>query len=351
MSVKSLGFHPLAEVLPLIEGTEFNDLVNSIRAHGLREPITMLDDMILDGRNRYLACLKVGIEPRVELFTGNDPVAFVADKNLCRRHLTVGQRAMAVAKLATLSNGNPHRNLTAGIPAVKSTPEIAAMACINKESVSDAKTIQANGTPEEIASVVNGTAAISTVAKIVRARRDDEKADGKKVPDVRQGCRIVVPNGTTLSEMTRRGVKLQERGLSVDEVVKKVGLSYNTYVVIRDVVLLSEYDGLDKKDAEIVVQALRDIDEFHQVQRAREMIEPIARRVWGTRGQRLRSDKRRSEQFDNAITFLASTCENAEDIVIPYINQAKAEAAVQQLSAAEGSLRKLKKRILEVEHE
>ena len=42
--------------------------------------------------------LPTGVEPRMEAFTGADAVGFIADKNLKRRHLTVGQKAMAVAK-------------------------------------------------------------------------------------------------------------------------------------------------------------------------------------------------------------------------------------------------------------
>jgi len=339
----SLAFHPLAEVLPLIEGSEFDELVNSIQTNGLRDSIITLDDKILDGRNRYRACLKAGVQPRFEPFTGSDPVAFVADKNLRRRHLTCGQKAMAVAKFAMLSDGNPHRNLTAGIPAVKTIPEIAAMAGINKESVSDAKTIQANGTEEEIASVVNGAAAISTVAKEVRARRDD-------APDaVIRGCRIAVPDGMTVSEMVRGGMRLEGRDETVAAVAKQLGMSVQTYVVVRDAILLSRRDDLSKKDIDDVVQALCEIDEIRQVGTTRNIIIPIAQKIWGRKGNR--HHNRRSEQFDNAISFLLHTCENAVDIIIPYLNHARADGAVKQLSAAETSLRKLRERIREAQYE
>jgi hypothetical protein len=90
-----------------MEGEELEALVASIKEHGLRRPITLLDDKILDGRNRYRACLLAKVEPATRNFRGGDPLAFVVDENVCRRHLDESQRAMVAAKMATLSEGRP----------------------------------------------------------------------------------------------------------------------------------------------------------------------------------------------------------------------------------------------------
>ena len=51
-----LGFHPLADAFPLLEGEDFANLVADIKRNGLREPMTVTpDNLILDGRNRYRA--------------------------------------------------------------------------------------------------------------------------------------------------------------------------------------------------------------------------------------------------------------------------------------------------------
>jgi ParB-like chromosome segregation protein Spo0J len=63
-----LEFHSLANLFPLIEDAEFNDLVADIKANGQREDIVLLDDKVLDGRNRYRACLAAGVAPRIVAF-------------------------------------------------------------------------------------------------------------------------------------------------------------------------------------------------------------------------------------------------------------------------------------------
>jgi ParB-like nuclease family protein len=100
-----LKFHPLANVFPLMEGAAFDELVADIKAHGLIEPAVLYDEMILDGRNRYRACIKAGIEPKFTPFRGSDPAAFVISKNINRRHLTTAQRAAIAADLATMKSG------------------------------------------------------------------------------------------------------------------------------------------------------------------------------------------------------------------------------------------------------
>jgi hypothetical protein len=124
---KSLPVHPAAEIFPLIEGKEFTQLITDIKAHGLRELITVHDGMILDGRNRERACIEAGVEPKYTPFQGDDPVAFVMSKNIHRRHLTGKQKRELTTKLVKMQ---PE----------KSNRQIAELAKVDKNTVAAVRT-------------------------------------------------------------------------------------------------------------------------------------------------------------------------------------------------------------------
>lgn len=86
--------HPAAAIFPLMGLEELESLAQDIATHGQREPIELLNGLVLDGRNRQAACMRAGVTPLVcELEEIESPVAYVLSKNLHRRHLTPSQRA------------------------------------------------------------------------------------------------------------------------------------------------------------------------------------------------------------------------------------------------------------------
>jgi chromosome segregation ATPase len=70
----------------------------------LHEPIVIYQGMILDGRNRYRACLAAGFTPSSRVIwerphAAKDPIAYVISQNIHRRHLTGEQKREAIDKL------------------------------------------------------------------------------------------------------------------------------------------------------------------------------------------------------------------------------------------------------------
>jgi hypothetical protein len=95
-------FHSLAELFPLIEGSEFDALTADVRQNGIIVPIILHGGKILDGRNRYRAAKACGhtftARDFRDLAPGLDPKAFVISANIARRQLTSKQKRDFIAK-------------------------------------------------------------------------------------------------------------------------------------------------------------------------------------------------------------------------------------------------------------
>ena len=77
----------------MMDASRLEELKADIAANGQREQITLCDGMILDGRNRYRACVGLGIEPLTRGYVG-DPWAFAWSLNGERRDLEATVRAL-----------------------------------------------------------------------------------------------------------------------------------------------------------------------------------------------------------------------------------------------------------------
>ena len=69
--MKKLNYHPAADAFPMMDDQRYQELVADIRERGQQEPITLCEGMILDGRNRYKACVEIGIEPKTKEYHGD----------------------------------------------------------------------------------------------------------------------------------------------------------------------------------------------------------------------------------------------------------------------------------------
>jgi N6-adenosine-specific RNA methylase IME4 len=169
--MNDISFHELANIFPLIEGKEFQDLVDDIQANGLSEPILLYEGKILDGRNRYRACLEAFVNPTFQTYSGDNPLAKFISLNLKRRHLDESQRAMVAARIATLPKGaNQHSPI--GEP---SQAEAADMLNVGKRSVERAREVLEEGAPELVSAVERGAVSVSAAADVASFTHEEQR--------------------------------------------------------------------------------------------------------------------------------------------------------------------------------
>jgi ParB-like chromosome segregation protein Spo0J len=96
--------HPVAALFPMLEGDDLTALAEDIAQRGQLHPIVLDDEgRILDGRNRYAACLLAGVEPEFTDYDGDDPDGYALAVNAQRRDLTSGKRAVIAVRVLQLA--------------------------------------------------------------------------------------------------------------------------------------------------------------------------------------------------------------------------------------------------------
>src|SRR5262249_57530891 len=120
--MSNIPFHPLSNMFPLMQGEEFDALVEDIRKNGQREPIVPCQGKVLDGRNRHNACLAAEVGFKISKHEDDcayigDPAAYVISKNVHRRHLTAEQKRELIAKLLKAAPEKSNRQIAETVKA------------------------------------------------------------------------------------------------------------------------------------------------------------------------------------------------------------------------------------------
>jgi len=182
--------HPVADLFPLLQGDEFDRLVESIKHDGLQEPIVLSNDeeVLIDGRNRYRACIKAHIDPVFTRLAKNYDEAktrdYIINANLRRRQLNPGQVAMIGTELEPFfadeakERQREHGKTAPGRKTLrtkssevigKAVDQVAAVLGVGSSTISQAKKVR-DASPLLAASVSSGQMSLNEAYKQVRSK-------------------------------------------------------------------------------------------------------------------------------------------------------------------------------------
>jgi hypothetical protein len=169
--------HPYADLFPMMADAELDALADDIKQNGLRQPVMLHQEMVLDGRNRLKACDKAGVEPAFVTHEGDDAsaLALVISLNVQRRDLTAGQRALVAARRwmmngDTKDKGKGRREKSNELQSV-TVAQLAREFHASASSISQARDLLAEG--PDLAAQVEAKA--TPLAKAHEALKDRQK--------------------------------------------------------------------------------------------------------------------------------------------------------------------------------
>lgn len=173
--------HPICLLLPDMSADDFAGLKRDIEQHGLRHPIMLFENRILDGRHRARACNELGIVADYQQWSGSDPIAFVLAENLHRRHLNAGQRAMIAAQAMDLHKAAAQARMTSGktLASGDATPPASGKAAgtaaaaggVSQASVERAIKVTKEGTSADVRDVTSGKTPLKAKVREIAARK------------------------------------------------------------------------------------------------------------------------------------------------------------------------------------
>lgn len=183
----AIPFHPLANRFPLMEGAEFDQFVEHMRSKGFdpKQPIIILEGMILDGRNRYRACDLLSIAPATREYAGEwgTPEEYVRKVNRFRCHYTQGQLAIIAAEEHERLKRSPGQQPVKGAAntPLKSAAKVAEDFGVSKSILHQAKRVRKQGTQAVNDLVANGQASLQDAVAVLQQPKEVQDAAAKKV--------------------------------------------------------------------------------------------------------------------------------------------------------------------------
>jgi ParB-like chromosome segregation protein Spo0J len=205
--MKKLEYHPASNIFPMMSKEEADGLLKDIKKNGQRYAIELFESMILDGRNRYEACKKLGFTPETRGVDDivKDPVAYVLTANLHRRHLTPSQRAMIASraqeyyateakKRQKLSQGRGKKGVIPGSHLKdqgKSREQVGKAFDVSGASVDRATRIIERGAPELTEAVDSGELTVRMAERILELPVEEQRQIAKAPEPAKEARRIL----------------------------------------------------------------------------------------------------------------------------------------------------------------
>ena len=221
-TVTTYPLDPCVELFPAMNSDEFNALKQSIERNGQSEPILLFHGKVVDGRHRLKACQELGIEPKVQTLSVKNyeqakSMAFA--RNINRRNLAIGQRALMAAALCTRKPGQA--KFSAATEPPLSQTQAADLFAVSRDSVQRAVKVYCDGSKELNRQLASGETTLNEAfIEVTGSKR-------VKDPVLLQAAKLVAKHKQQESEKSRLARLNRQALLSQKNAALPTGKEYS----------------------------------------------------------------------------------------------------------------------------
>ena len=165
---------------------EFRQLEENILADGIRDPLVVWNDILVDGHNRYAIATKYGLPfetVKKDFADENEAVRWIILNQFGRRNLSAYDRSILALKLKPVIAAEAKKQQVSHTDqgyqksdkAVHTLPEIAKVAGVSHDTIAKVEKIEKAAKPELKAAVKSGEKSINQAYKEIKA--EEKKAE------------------------------------------------------------------------------------------------------------------------------------------------------------------------------
>jgi phage N-6-adenine-methyltransferase len=179
-------------LIPDLLPDEYQQLEQNLLADGIRDPLVLWENVIIDGHNRYNIAKKYGLSYKtvsLEFNNENDVKFWILNNQLGRRNLTDYDRARIALKLKTIIAKKAKENqIVSGgaVPQKSAEPietrkELAKIAGVSHDTINKVEHIESRAIPEIKEHIRAGNISINDAEKATRLEPGEQKAIADKI--------------------------------------------------------------------------------------------------------------------------------------------------------------------------
>lgn len=232
--------------------------------------------------------------------------------------------------------------------------EIARRCNVSDKTVGALRPVTAEIRSERTYTTKHGTTATmntAAIGKVAPNQAEDQMEATEAVepaPQSRPRNKFALADGMSIEDAARLGLKREAAGEVSEEIAKELRIGLHYYRAACDVVFLHDRGRYSPEDAALVERAFRLLVDEQQVPEARELVEPVAFKVWGQKVRNVpRADREpaRLDRFEHAFGIIMQGCATGAEIDLPYLSVEEAKKSSKAINEAIRNLRLLKDRI------
>ena len=203
--------HEFKKLIPPLSVEEHTQLTLNICKEGIREPLILWNNYIIDGHNRYEIAKQFNLEYKTiskEFESEDEAKEWMILNQFGRRNLSAYQRSVLALELEDVFRIKAKENLSKGgkisqegllisAKAVDTRKELSKVASVGKDTIAKVKKIQEKAPDEIKTKLSTGEISINAAYKEIKKEEKKEERD-KKIEEVKQ--KIETENLTTLNK-------------------------------------------------------------------------------------------------------------------------------------------------------